>query len=139
MTPPRVTQLLETALYTDDLTRAAEFYRSLFGFGTLVENPRIVALDVAGRDVLLLFKRGATINPLESPGGTIPPHDGTGPTHFAFGIEHAELEGWAGRLAAHGIVIESRVEWDRGGVSLYFRDPDGHSVELATRGTWATY
>lgn len=139
MTLPRVTQLLETALYTDDLPRAAEFYKNLFGFGTLVENPRIVALDVAGRDVLLLFKRGATIKPLESPGGTIPPHDGTGPTHFAFGIEHGELDEWEGRLSAQGIMIESRVEWDRGGVSLYFRDPDGHSVELATRGTWATY
>jgi len=139
VTSPRVTQLLETSLYTDDLTRAAEFYRSLFGFGTLVENPRIVALDVAGRDVLLLFKRGATVNPLASPGGTIPPHDGDGPTHFAFGIEYEELEAWASRLAAQGVDIESRVEWDGGGVSLYFRDPDGHSVELATRGTWATY
>lgn len=139
MTAPRVTQLLETALYTDDLTRAAEFYRKTFGFATLIENPRIVALDVGGRDVLLLFKRGATIDRLETPGGTIPPHDGSGPTHFAFGIERGELEEWASRLSAHGIEIESRVEWDRGGVSLYFRDPDGHSVELATRGTWATY
>jgi len=139
VTAPRVTQLLETALYTDDLTRAAEFYRKTFGFATLIENPRIVALDVGGRDVLLLFKRGATIDRLETPGGTIPPHDGSGPTHFAFGIERGELEEWASLLSAHGIEIESTVEWDRGGVSLYFRDPDGHSVELATRGTWATY
>jgi len=136
---PRVTQLLETALYTDDLGRAADFYRNTFGFPTLIENPRIVALDVAGRDVLLLFKRGATIDQLETPGGTIPPHDGSGPTHFALGIERGELEDWVARLAQHGITIESRVEWERGGVSLYFRDPDGHSVELATRGTWATY
>ena len=139
MTPARVTQLLETALYTDDLARAADFYRSLFGFATLVENPRIVALDVVGRDVLLLFKRGATLTPLESAGGTIPPHDGSGPTHLAFGIEREEVDEWASRLSALGVVIESRVEWELGGVSLYFRDPDGHSVELATRGTWATY
>ena len=139
MTAPRVTQLLETALYTDDLARAADFYAKTFGFATLIENPRIVALDVAGRDILLLFKRGATIDRLETPGGTIPSHDGSGPTHFAFGIERGELEAWTSRLSERGIEIESRVEWDRGGVSIYFRDPDGHSVELATRGTWATY
>jgi catechol 2,3-dioxygenase-like lactoylglutathione lyase family enzyme len=139
VTPPRVTQLLETALYTDDLARAADFYRNLFGFATLVESPRIVALDVVGRDVLLLFKRGATLRPLESAGGTVPPHDGSGPTHLARGLERGELDERATRLSALGVGIESRVEWDLGGVSLYFRDPDGHSVELATRGTWATY
>jgi catechol 2,3-dioxygenase-like lactoylglutathione lyase family enzyme len=139
VTPPRVTQLLETALYCDNLARAADFYRRIFGFGTLVENPRIVALDVVGRDVLLLFKRGATLEPLESPKGTVPPHDGSGPTHFAFGIERGDLDDWARRLSELGIAIESRVDWNLGGVSLYFRDPEGHSVELATRGTWTTY
>jgi hypothetical protein len=38
-----------------------------------------------------------------------------------------------------GVAVESRVKWQRGGMSLYFRDPDAHSVELATTGTWATY
>ena len=40
---------------------------------------------------------------------------------------------------ALGIAIESRVTWERGGVSLYFRDPDGRSVELATPGLWPSY
>jgi catechol 2,3-dioxygenase-like lactoylglutathione lyase family enzyme len=31
------------------------------------------------------------------------------------------------------------VGWPRGGRSVYFRDPDGHSVELATPGLWETY
>ena len=31
------------------------------------------------------------------------------------------------------------MKWPRGGESLYFRDPDGHLVELATPGLWANY
>ena len=43
--------ILETALYVSDVRRAAEFYRRLFGFPTLLESERLVALDVAGRSV----------------------------------------------------------------------------------------
>jgi catechol 2,3-dioxygenase-like lactoylglutathione lyase family enzyme len=31
------------------------------------------------------------------------------------------------------------VRWPRGGESIYFRDPDGHLVELATPGLWDNY
>lgn len=48
----RVGGILETALYVADLPRSSEFYRRLFDFGTLLENERLVALDVAGRNVL---------------------------------------------------------------------------------------
>jgi catechol 2,3-dioxygenase-like lactoylglutathione lyase family enzyme len=136
---PVVTRILETALYSDDLPRLARFYRDMFGFKTLVESDRLVALDVGGQSVLLLFNRGASRNGLKTPNGLIPAHDSTGPAHFAFGIEREELQSWEERLAARGVQIESRIEWDLGGASIYFRDPDGHSVELATRGTWRTY
>jgi len=137
--PPRVRGILETALYVDDLSLASAFYQGTFGFPVLVENPRICALDVAGRSVLLLFQRGATVGGLATTSGFVPSHDGSGPVHFAFAVAMEDLEAWEEYLASHAIMIESRVEWERGGVSLYFRDPDGHSVELVTEGTWATY
>jgi len=40
---------------------------------------------------------------------------------------------------AEGIPIEDRKTWDRGGQSIYFRDPDGHLLELATPGVWTIY
>ena len=50
----RVLGILETALYVADVSRAADFYRRLFGFGTLLESARLIALNVADRNVLLL-------------------------------------------------------------------------------------
>jgi len=38
-----------------------------------------------------------------------------------------------------GIAIEGRTQWPRGGHSIYFRDPDGHLLELATPGLWKGY
>ena len=73
------------------------------------------------------------------PGGTIPPHDGHGPLHVAFAVAAADLPAWEQRLAAHKVAIEGRTDWPRGGQSIYFRDPDGHLLELATPGLWATY
>ena len=137
--PPKVSHVLETALYCDDLARSVQFYRDVFGFAPLVSTPRLCALDVSGRSVLLLFQRGSTVGGMKTESGWIPPHDGHGPAHFAFAISAADLDQWIEHLRASGIEIDGRNEWERGGTSLYFRDPDNHSVELVTEGTWASY
>jgi catechol 2,3-dioxygenase-like lactoylglutathione lyase family enzyme len=136
---PPVTGLLETGLYVQDVARSRAFYTRLFGFPVLVEDDRLCALDVPGQAVLLLFRKGGTTETVHIPGGAIPGHDGHGTLHYAFAIAVADLDAWVQRLEAEGVPIESRVTWPRGGVSLYFRDPDGHLVELATPGVWATY
>lgn len=138
--PPAVTGVLETALYVDDLPRAIAFYQRLFGFRVLQEDHRFCAFDVAGRSVLLLFLRGASRESVPLPWGhTIPPHDGNGPWHFAFSIPRGSDAAWETHIRDTGITIESIVTWPRGGRSLYFRDPDGHAVELLTPGVWETY
>lgn len=105
----------------------------------LGSSDRIAMLEVPGPHVLLLCRRGASTEPIETPGGVIPPHDGRGPRHIAFAIERGSVEAWGEWLTERGVEIESRVEWDRGGESLYFRDPDGHALELVTPGTWENY
>jgi len=132
-------RVLETALYVDDLERAAAFYEQALGLAILSEDSRFRAYDVGGSNVLLLFMRGATLETVHLPGGTIPPHDGHGPLHIAFAIAADDLPAWERRLGERGIAIEGRTNWPRGGRSIYFRDPDGHLLELATPGLWAIY
>ena len=136
---PQIERVLETALYVDDLEESLRFYERVIGLNTMSRGDRLVALDAGRGTVLLLFRRGATARGISFPGGRIPPHDGQGPAHFAFAVAAEELDAWRGHLAENSVEIESEVTWDRGGASLYFRDPDGHSVELATPGVWETY
>jgi catechol 2,3-dioxygenase-like lactoylglutathione lyase family enzyme len=137
---PPITGVVETALYVDDLSRSVGFYEGLFGFRILQQDHRFCAFDVAGRSILLLFLRGASLEPAPLPwGDVIPPHDGKGPLHFAFAIPRGSDGAWETHLRNAGVTIESAVVWPRGGRSLYFRDPDGHAVELLTPGVWETY
>ena len=89
--------------------------------------------------MLLLFLRGGTTEWVDLPGGRLPPHDGSGTNHFAFAIDADTLPAWKQRLADHAVPITSEVHWDLGGISIYFDDPDGHVVELATPGVWPVY
>jgi catechol 2,3-dioxygenase-like lactoylglutathione lyase family enzyme len=136
---PKLNGVLETALYVDDLARATSFYEKILGLAAIFRDHRLCAYDVGGRGVLLLFPRGQSLETVVMPGGTIPPHDGHGPVHVAFSIAADELAAWEARLRDSDIVIEGRTKWPRGGESVYFRDPDGHLLELATPGLWPGY
>jgi catechol 2,3-dioxygenase-like lactoylglutathione lyase family enzyme len=135
---PRVRRVLETALDCDDLSRSAVFYKNLLGLVPMLETERLVAIDVGEGTVLLLFQKGAASS-IELPGGLVPGHESGGAGHFAFAIDADALAGWEMRLTELRIAIESRVTWERGGVSLYFRDPDDRLVELVTPGIWPSY
>jgi catechol 2,3-dioxygenase-like lactoylglutathione lyase family enzyme len=125
---PPLGGLLETALYVDDLRRSVEFYAKVFGFACIADSERLCAMSVPGGTVLLLFRKGGTDDT-----------DGDGQLHLAFSIPAAALAEWEAWLAENGIAIEKRQTWERGGQSRYFRDPDGHLVEVVTPGVWSTY
>ena len=136
---PKLDGILETALYTDDMVKARRFYEDVLELQPIFADERLCAYGVAGKDVLLLFRRGTTEQTVKIPGGTIPGHDGAGRLHAAFAVGRDELPEWERRLQAHRIEIEGRTDWSRGGHSIYFRDPDGHLLELATPGLWTVY
>jgi catechol 2,3-dioxygenase-like lactoylglutathione lyase family enzyme len=136
---PEVSGVVETCLYVDDLERAARFYEDLFEFKRLIGDERFCAFSVADHNVLLLFRKGATLEAMPTTGGAIPPHDGAGNLHVAFAIPESAEPEWERRLQEHGVALESTVDWPRGGRSIYFRDPDRHLLELITPGCWSIY
>jgi catechol 2,3-dioxygenase-like lactoylglutathione lyase family enzyme len=136
---PKLDGVLETALYTDDIARARAFYEDVLGLSPIFTDARLCAYGIARGSVLLIFKRGAARETVVMPGGTIPGHDGAGPLHVAFAIAKDALAEWERHLQSRGVAVEGTTDWPRGGRSIYFRDPDGHLLELATPGLWTVY
>ena len=134
----QVRGIVETCINVAEISRAREFYQSLFGFEVMVSDDRFCALRI-GSDVLLLFMHGGSKESVVVPGGIIPPHETSGAGHFAFAIWPDELAAWRTRLRERGVEIESEVQWERRGTSLYFRDLDDNLLELATPGVWPNY
>jgi catechol 2,3-dioxygenase-like lactoylglutathione lyase family enzyme len=129
--------VLETSLYVADLDRAVAFYENVLGLRQITdgyfEGGRGAALQVgSGPSVLLLFR--ADITRLE---GILPAHGTTGAGHIAFRIERRECDSWRQRLREHGVVIEKEFAFGNQSPSIYFRDPDGNSLELAVASIWA--
>ena len=137
--PPPIRGVLETAIYVDHLQRAHGFYGGVLGLERVLDTPRMLTYAVAPAQVLLVFKRGMTRDDSDSPGGMVPGHHSEGPAHFAFAIGAADYDAWKAHLRAAGVAIRSEVTWPPGGRSLYFNDPDGNVLEMATPGLWPNY
>jgi catechol 2,3-dioxygenase-like lactoylglutathione lyase family enzyme len=139
-TRPTFNGVLETALIVEDVARATRFYHELFGLEVMVQSERLASLHVKPAQVLLLFRRGGTLDDIRLPGGVVPGGmDAEGRGHMAFAIDAEQLDAWRRWLEQNAVAIESTVQWERGGTSLYFRDPDGNLLDLATPGVWANY
>ena len=133
MTHPKTEGILESSLYVDDVALSIRFYEKIFGFRVISDfGGRGCAMEAGHRQVLLLFQKGGSL-------GIQSPHDGDGELHIAFAIPAAELADWEAWLAQNQIAVEEKTTWERGGTSLYFRDPDRHLLEVATPGVWPIY
>jgi catechol 2,3-dioxygenase-like lactoylglutathione lyase family enzyme len=117
------------------LERSAAFYRDTLGLRLVEES--VNQDDPSARHFYFGDAHGApgtVITCMEYPQmeeGAV----GRGSTHhFAFAVETAEeLEGWRSYLESRGIGCTQALDrtYFR---SIYLRDPDGHIVEIATRG-----
>ena len=134
MTPQGV---LETVLYAADLEAAEQFYTRVLGLTVLDRAAGHHVFLRSGPGVVLLF------NPEESAGHDIringvpiPRHGAHGQGHVCFRIPATQVDAWRSHLAKCGVALEAEITWPAGGHSLYFRDPAGNSLEVATAKLW---
>lgn len=141
---PMPDRLLETFIFVDDLPASRRFYRDVLGLrphGGPSERGALFRLP--GDQVLGLVNRKDARRPNTTPSGVVPaciPEGGASAgagAHLAFAV--SDLDPWRDRLAEAGVPILEEVAWERGGRSLYFRDPDGNLLEVATPGVWEWY
>ena len=131
----KVSHILETALYAENLEETAAFYESVLGLSRRAEIPdRHVFFDL-GDHMLLLFNPQATQTAdLDFP---LPVHGSSGAGHVCFRLQPDQIDAWFTQLTAKGVDIEQDLTWpDTKARSIYFRDPAGNSVELGTSSIW---
>ena len=113
--PPRSEGLLESSLYVDDVDRSARFYGTIFGFQVISDfGERGCAMQAGSRQVLLLFKKGAS-RAIQSP------HDGDGELHIAFAISRSSA-GLIGSIAIGGTLKQRQKK-------AAFRRGQGHPTQ----------
>jgi lactoylglutathione lyase len=108
----------EIAIRVKDLPRAEAFYKDVLGLKEGIRDER--------RNWLFLWAGGdAGMVVLQEDKGDWPSQ------HFAFTVLEADIERAGGILKAKGVTVSEPVrhQW-MNGVSLYFKDPDGHALEL---------
>ncbi|MCA9981781.1 MAG: VOC family protein [Anaerolineales bacterium] len=125
-TETTISGVAEAALYVADLARAVAFYHEVLGLPITMQFADAAFLQTGAQSTLILFDREA----LRTRTSTIPGHGAEGPMHVALAIAPEQMAAWRARLQAHGVAIEHEQTWPAGTHSLYFRDPDGHSLEL---------
>lgn len=129
--------ILETAIYVDNLDAAEEFYGRVLGLHRIHRDPNRHVFFRSGTSVFLIFNPETTANePASVDGKLVPNHGARGASHVAFRVHDKELAAWRDRLGREQIPIESEIAWPRGGHSIYFRDPAGNSIELASPKLW---
>jgi len=139
---PQLNGLVETALFVEDLPRACDFYEQVLGLSKLKASDTGCVFRVGRQRYLLIIRRAAAHTPNKTANGDVLPpvalsqHDGRGPGHIAFGISKDEVDSWRQRMAKYNVDLLKEISWESGARSLYFRDPDGHMIELATSGIW---
>jgi catechol 2,3-dioxygenase-like lactoylglutathione lyase family enzyme len=129
--------VLESVLYCDDLEDCERFYTEVLRLERIGAREGRHVFFRCGNGVVLLFDpRETSTVPTEVNGNPIPLHGATGAGHLAFRVRADEVDKWRKHLVAAGVEIESEIEWSRGGRSIYFRDPAGNSLEIATAELW---
>jgi catechol 2,3-dioxygenase-like lactoylglutathione lyase family enzyme len=128
----KLSRILETVLYATNLAEVETFYTKLLEREPYDQVSGRYLFYKLDEEMLLLFNPEATSTDNQG----IPTHGTYGRGHVCFRIEEDQLEAWKSRLAGLRVALELEHMWPNGTKSLYFRDPAGNSIELASWRIW---
>ena len=124
----------ETCIYSENLESLKKFYHGQLGLEIIDYSPGRHIFFRVGYSVLLAF------NPEDSKLKKSPPaHFGHGPAHYAFEVDPLEYLEWKNKIKDLGIEIIDELIWKNGMESFYFKDPDGHILEIVPAGVWDNF
>jgi len=106
-------------LHVNDVQRSRKFYTEVLGMTAYRENDAQVFLH-AGQQGVALFKKESSA-PLTA---------GNDLNHLALNAAAGTYETLKAELESHGVTVTGRPGEDR---CIYFRDPDGHRLQLMVR------
>jgi catechol 2,3-dioxygenase-like lactoylglutathione lyase family enzyme len=117
----RVEQLDHITITSSDPARSVRFYADILGMQPSHEWPGEITMLKSGGTFVAIAYWAQGKAPAPQPSITV--------DHFAFRVDRATFERAPNELREKGVAIDH--ESDHGICrSLYFRDPDGHLVEL---------
>ncbi|MCP4422123.1 MAG: deoxyribose-phosphate aldolase [Chloroflexi bacterium] len=116
----------EAVLYVSDLDRAKIFYSDLLGLPVSYQFDDAIFLQTGQNSTLII----CNTEKMKGRQSVIPMHGTQGQGHVCLAIPAEQMAGWRARLLAHNVDIEHEQVWPQGTHSIYFRDPDGNSLEL---------
>ena len=126
-----IRQIKETCLYVYDLEETKAFYHGKLGLDVIGHVKDRHIFFRAGSSVLLCFIAEAT--KVES---SLPSHYASGHIHLAFEVDQENYNAWKEKISQWNIEIIQEQGWQKGLSSFYFRDPDGHLLEIVPVGIW---
>jgi catechol 2,3-dioxygenase-like lactoylglutathione lyase family enzyme len=106
-------------LHVNDVQRSKKFYTEILGMTAYREDDGQVFLH-AGQQGVALFKKA----------GETPLTAGNDLNHLALNVAEGTYETLKAELEGHGVAVTGRPGEDR---CIYFRDPDGHRLQLMMR------
>lgn len=126
-----ICKIKETCLYIQDLDLAESFYHGKLGFPVISHVPGSHIFFRVGASVLLCF-----IPEHSKEKNTPPPHFAYGKQHVAFEVKKDQYDQWKTSIRDGDIEIIQEQDWKNDTRSFYFRDPEGHLLEIVPEGMW---
>lgn len=116
----------EAVLYVSDIECARIFYTNVLGLPVSYQFDDAIFLQTGQNSTIILFDT----EKMKLRQSVIPMHGTHGQGHVCLAIPPQQMDAWRARLLMHNVDIEHEQDWPQGTHSIYFRDPDGNSLEL---------